>query len=119
MKLSHILNATFACSSNNNSPHFLINQLNATSNIHRTYSTEKEIVKRDDTNIENKTVMDVAKNDKEHEANANTKLSARDKLKKTIKDYGATVLIFHIAISITSLGIFYQLVSRLVKLVEI
>lgn len=112
--MSHILNATFACSPNSNRSHLQINQVNATSNnyIYRTYSTEKETVKSDDKKIDNKTVMEVAKNDKEHEANAGDKLSARDKLKKTIKDYGATVFIFHIAISITSLGIFYQLVSR-------
>lgn len=115
MKLPHILNAPFACSPNSNRSHLLIIQVNAISNsnyIHRTYSTEKKIGKSDEEIIDNKTVTEVVKNDKEDKASANEKLSARDKLKKTIKDYGATVLIFHIAISITSLGIFYQLVSR-------
>lgn len=36
----------------------------------------------------------------------------REQLKKTIKEYGATVLVFHIGISLVSLGFFYQLVAR-------
>lgn len=41
-------------------------------------------------------------------------LTPREKLKKAIKDYGSTVIVFHIAISLVSLGFFYQLVSRYV-----
>ena len=39
-------------------------------------------------------------------------LSRRQKLQKAVKDYGATVIVFHVALSLTSLGFFYALVSR-------
>lgn len=42
-------------------------------------------------------------------------ITQSSKLKNAIRDYGSTVLIFHIAISLASLGIFYQLVSRYVE----
>jgi len=38
-------------------------------------------------------------------------LTGRQKLKTTIKDYGATVIVFHVSISLMSLGFFYTLVS--------
>lgn len=38
-------------------------------------------------------------------------MSKKDQLKKAIKDYGSTVIIFHIGISLISLGGFYLLVS--------
>lgn len=41
-------------------------------------------------------------------------LSAREKLKKAVKDYGVTVMVFHVTISLASLGIFYQVVARYV-----
>lgn len=41
-----------------------------------------------------------------------TQLSTKEKLKQAVRDYGATVIIFHIAMSLTSLGFFYLLVSR-------
>jgi len=40
-----------------------------------------------------------------------TPLSARQKLKMAIKDYGSTVIVFHITISLISLGFFYLLFS--------
>lgn len=39
-------------------------------------------------------------------------LSNKDKLKKAVKEYGSTVIVFHIGISLISLGISYTLVSR-------
>lgn len=39
-------------------------------------------------------------------------LSKKDKFKRAIKDYGATVLIFHITISLMSLGTSYLIISR-------
>ena len=39
-------------------------------------------------------------------------MSKKDQLKRAVKDYGATVIVFHIAISLASLGFFYSLVSR-------
>lgn len=41
-----------------------------------------------------------------------TELSRKDKLKKAVKEYGSTVIIFHVGISLVSLGSFYLLVSR-------
>jgi hypothetical protein len=45
-----------------------------------------------------------------------SKLSYRDKLKRAVKDYGVTVVIFHIGISLLSLGGFYLAVTRYVLL---
>lgn len=42
-------------------------------------------------------------------------LSAKEKLKKAVKDYGITVVVFHVAISLASLGFFYQVVARYVR----
>lgn len=39
-------------------------------------------------------------------------LSTKDKLKQAVRDYGATVLVFHVTMSLMSLGFFYVLVSR-------
>lgn len=39
-------------------------------------------------------------------------LSLRDKLKKAVAEYGSTVIIFHVTISLVSLGTCYLLVSR-------
>lgn len=43
-------------------------------------------------------------------------VSAKDKLKKAVKEYGSTVIVFHVAISLISLGGCYVLVSRYVIL---
>lgn len=40
------------------------------------------------------------------------KESAKEKLKKAVKEYGSTVIVFHVGISLMSLGMFYALVSR-------
>lgn len=40
------------------------------------------------------------------------KESSKDKLKKAVKEYGTTVIVFHVGISLISLGFFYTLVSR-------
>lgn len=42
-------------------------------------------------------------------------LTRKEKLKKAVKEYGSTVLIFHVGISLISLGSFYLLVSRYVS----
>lgn len=39
-------------------------------------------------------------------------LSRKEKLKKAVAEYGSTVIIFHIGISLISLGVCYTLVSR-------
>ena len=43
------------------------------------------------------------------------KLSQKDKLKKAVKEYGSTVIVFHVGISLISLGGFYMAVSRYVE----
>jgi hypothetical protein len=43
-----------------------------------------------------------------------SKLSHKDKLKRAVKEYGVTVVIFHIGISLLSLGVFYLAVTRYV-----
>jgi hypothetical protein len=40
-----------------------------------------------------------------------TPLTQRQKLKRAVKEYGSTVIVFHVAISLASLGFFYLLVS--------
>ncbi|XP_059619007.1 uncharacterized protein LOC132263318 [Phlebotomus argentipes] len=42
---------------------------------------------------------------------ATKELSKREKLKIAVKDYGSTVIVFHVTISLASLGLFYLLVS--------
>ena len=39
-------------------------------------------------------------------------LSRAEKLKKAVKEYGSTVIIFHVSISLVSLGVSYLCVSR-------
>ncbi|RVE41311.1 hypothetical protein evm_014039 [Chilo suppressalis] len=50
--------------------------------------------------------------------NENVQMSSKEKLKKAIKDYGSTVIVFHVAISLMSLGGCYLLISSGVDLVE-
>lgn len=38
-------------------------------------------------------------------------LTRKEKLKRAVKEYGSTVIIFHVTISLASLGVFYLLVS--------
>lgn len=40
------------------------------------------------------------------------KESGAIRLKKAVKEYGTTVIVFHVGISLISLGLFYTLVSR-------
>lgn len=40
------------------------------------------------------------------------KLSQKDRLKRAVKEYGSTVVVFHVGISLVSLGGFYLAVSR-------
>jgi len=47
------------------------------------------------------------------------KLSKKDKLKQAVKDYGSTVIIFHITISLMSLGISYLVISSGVDVASI
>ena len=44
--------------------------------------------------------------------NSQVKLSQKDRLKRAVKEYGATVVVFHVSISLMSLGTAYLAVSR-------
>ncbi|XP_055386253.1 protein FAM210B, mitochondrial-like [Condylostylus longicornis] len=46
-------------------------------------------------------------------------ISKKDKFKKIIKEYGSTVIVFHVTISLLSLGGFYLLVSSGVNVIAI
>lgn len=48
----------------------------------------------------------------ESESTPPVKETAKSKLKKAVKEYGSTVIVFHVGISLVSLGMFYGLVSR-------
>lgn len=50
--------------------------------------------------------------------NANPPLTSKEKFKKAIKEYGSTVIVFHVGISLMSLGGCYLLVSRYVLLIS-
>uniref|UniRef100_A0A336M0D1 CSON009580 protein n=1 Tax=Culicoides sonorensis TaxID=179676 RepID=A0A336M0D1_CULSO len=64
------------------------------------------------TNDESSSRSDAATNAKPNEKPEDTKpLTKRDQLKRAIKEYGSTVIVFHIGISLMSLGSFYLLVS--------
>ena len=59
----------------------------------------------------------MSKDDKPQEEPQSTpesQLSSKDKLKRAVKEYGLTVVVFHVTISLASLGVFYLIVSRLV-----
>ncbi|XP_055303013.1 uncharacterized protein LOC129568769 isoform X2 [Sitodiplosis mosellana] len=110
MSQSNVMRSSFACLSSIN--HYSsLSHLNVASNqtTHRMFSDKKDVVKTDELNKENET-----KTPEEPVA-----LTARAKLKNAIKDYGSTVLVFHIAISLVSLGIFYQLVNSGLDMVAI
>ncbi|XP_004929391.1 uncharacterized protein LOC101745144 [Bombyx mori] len=51
--------------------------------------------------------------------NVKPPVSAKEKLKKAVKEYGSTVIVFHVTISLISLGSCYLLVSSGVDLVAI
>ncbi|XP_037712047.1 protein FAM210B, mitochondrial [Drosophila subpulchrella] len=50
---------------------------------------------------------------------ATVKLSKREQLKQAFKEYGATIVAFHVVISVISLGGFYLLVSSGINLMPI
>lgn len=63
-----------------------------------------------------KTVTEAAHKPNEEAATATTTvvLSRGERLKKAVKEYGSTVIVFHVGISLLSLGTCYALVSRCV-----
>lgn len=65
--------------------------------------------------MEVKTQSLTPENEPKTSENVPAQLSAREKLKKAVKDYGVTVIVFHVGISLVSLGFFYQLVARYVS----
>lgn len=45
------------------------------------------------------------------ETNSAKPLTKKEQLKKAFKDYGVTIVVFHVGISLASLGVCYALVS--------
>lgn len=106
--LSMLMKTSFACLTQTDYSKF--NHSNSTpyQNARRMFSDKKDVA---------------ADQKSEQNPNANATeetvaLTPRAKLKNAVKDYGSTVIIFHVAISLVSLGIFYQLVSRLVCMIR-
>lgn len=90
---THLLNTSFACS-----------------NLYaRNFSTDKKDAPKSEVEKSGESNKQTPHEEKE------VVVTQRAKLKNAIRDYGSTVLVFHIAISLVSLGIFYQLVSRYVE----
>lgn len=68
-----------------------------------------------DDKVETRGSNDVgAKVEKEAEAAlpAEGKISQKERLKRAVREYGATVIVFHICISLFTLGVSYAVVSR-------
>lgn len=59
-----------------------------------------------------KSFNEALKTSGESDAKTPEKETNRSKLKKAVKEYGSTVIVFHVSISLISLGMFYVLVSR-------
>lgn len=113
LKLSHIVNASFARMTQKHSMPLLIHRSNATANLValRTYATTgKDVVKSDGKQKTDEGVEVVEAN--KDDAKPAEQHTLAQKLKIMIKDYGGTVLVFHVSLSLLSLGFFYQLVSR-------
>lgn len=104
---SNVMRSSFACLSPINHS-FISCHLNVASNqiSYRMFSDKKDVVKTNEPSKENESKIQAEP----------VALTARAKLKNAIKDYGSTVLVFHIAISLVSLGVFYQLVNRYVDM---
>lgn len=102
-KHEHILNALNALNNNNNN-----NLLCAHINVNRCMI----VTKRNLSNSSNVGGQHLDKIENNNNSKRNEALSGKDKLKKAVKDYGVTVIVFHITISLASLGFFYQLVAR-------
>lgn len=69
------------------------------------YSTQSDIKSNEMKNEDNKNAEQVIN------VINNSTLSKKEKFKKAVKEYGSTVIIFHVGISLISLGTFYILVS--------
>lgn len=104
MQSNSMLNTPFACS-NLYAHSFRHFHKKSPQISYRSFcSDKKDAIKKVEQN-------DEMQRNKQTEAVA---LTPRAKLKNAVRDYGSTVLVFHIAISLGSLGLFYQLVSRYV-----
>lgn len=73
--------------------------------IVRTFSLISQVRQKDSDKLVDSVVVD---------NKGNEKISRKDMLKKAVKEYGSTVIIFHVGISLMSLGACYVMVSRFV-----
>lgn len=113
MMRGYLANTQIACNNINqqSNARSMLCHLNVMPNltVHRMYSDKK--VKSSEEVSTKETAPSEQKVENNKPINA-VALSPREKLKNAVKDYGATVIVFHVAISLASLGFFYQLVSR-------
>lgn len=92
--------SSFACSN------LYARNFNPQKNSRRCFSTDKKDAPKSEVENSGESSKQTPHAEKE------VAVTPSAKLKNAIRDYGSTVLVFHIAISLVSLGIFYQLVSR-------
>ncbi|XP_015930205.1 protein FAM210B, mitochondrial [Parasteatoda tepidariorum] len=55
---------------------------------------------------------DISPNKDDSVQSAAAKVNQRAKLKQAVRDYGATIIVFHVTISLASLGLFYLAISN-------
>lgn len=79
----------------------------------------QDVVRYYDANIMSKASDDSASSTHEHGREGATELSQMQRFKQMVKEYGTVVVIFHVCISLISLGICYTLVSSGVDLVSL
>lgn len=103
--------------SNNNAIHSFVLFNNANQLLlKRTYATNKSDI---DRKVE-RTPIEQANSESSPSIGTSTQpnsdptkpINRKELLKKAFKDYGATVIVFHVGMSLASLGFFYQLVAR-------
>lgn len=96
----------------------LFERMNATNTNHNLLVTKRNLSAKvtnssEATNVNEKSTK--PSTDPVLSGGSTAPLSAREKLKMAVKDYGITVMLFHVTISLASLGFFYQIVARYVR----
>ena len=61
-----------------------------------------------------KTNKETSQQETAAQGNDETKLALKERLKIVVQEYGSTAIVFHVCISLTSLGLCYAAVKRLV-----
>uniref|UniRef100_A0A182XFT5 RTR1-type domain-containing protein n=1 Tax=Anopheles quadriannulatus TaxID=34691 RepID=A0A182XFT5_ANOQN len=97
---------------------FLSHELNSSH-----YTNLRQEVRSDWSSYEDRPIKTEGEQNSEGKGVANEEqvvpVSRKDRLKKAIKEYGSTVLVFHVSISLASLGTCYLLVSSGIDMVSL